>query len=208
MCSSSDPAGLGFATRRGFSIDRQLFHSSLDLTTFDETPYLEDVCRLEESGIRFCSLEDFPDSPATRRQLYELNYQYDQEILSVIPSFEDFDRFVCSADWFCRAGQLLAVEGDTWVGLAAVSLNPEARTAYNENTVVHPAQRGRKIARALKVLAARYARKQGAERIETDNNTRNAPILAINRRMGYQPQPGKFWLASQLDAPKSPPPPA
>jgi hypothetical protein len=48
------------------------------------------------------------------------------------------------------------------------------------------------------VLAARYARLHGALRLETDNNSINAPILAINRRMGYQPQPGKYWLRLEM----------
>ncbi|MBP1693528.1 MAG: hypothetical protein H6Q37_1411, partial [Chloroflexi bacterium] len=54
--------------------------------------------------------------------------------------------------------------------------------------------RGRKIAQALKVIALRYARQNGAQVIRTDNDSLNAPILAINRKLGYQPQPGKYWL--------------
>jgi GNAT superfamily N-acetyltransferase len=196
----AEPDSVAFAERRGFRLDRHMFHSFLDLAAFDESPYLDGIRQLEAAGIRFCSLEDFPDTPENRRKLYDLNYQYPPEILSVIPAFEFFDQFICQADWFCRAGQLLAVDGETWAGLAAVSLQPQTGKAYNENTVVHPDYRGRKIARALKVLAARYARRNGAARLETDNNTINAPILAINRRMGYQPLPGKFWLVRQLEA--------
>jgi hypothetical protein len=48
------------------------------------------------------------------------------------------------------------------------------------------------------VLAARYARQNGADRIITDSNLRNAPILAINRKMGYKPQPGKYTLVCEL----------
>ena len=86
------------------------------------------------------------------------------------------------------------------MGQSTVSIKPQAGGAYNENTVVHPDFRGRKIARALKVLAARYALQNGATRLETDNDTRNAPILAINRRMEYQPLPGRYWLVRQLEA--------
>lgn len=189
-----DTLSLGFAERRGFTIDRHLFHSILDLTAFDESPYLPGIAALEAGGIRFCSLADFPDTPETRRQLYDLNYQYDPEILSVIPAFADFEHFLFPAPWFRREGQLLAVEGDTWVGLAAISLKPETQSSYNENTVVQPAYRGRKIAQALKVLATRYARQHGAQALETDNNSINVPILTINQKMGYQPQPGKYWL--------------
>jgi RimJ/RimL family protein N-acetyltransferase len=59
--------------------------------------------------------------------------------------------------------------------------------------------RGRKIAQALKVLAARYARQAGVRRISTHNDSLNAPILRINQKMGYQPQPGKYLLKSILN---------
>jgi GNAT superfamily N-acetyltransferase len=194
-----EPAGLVFAGRRGFTVDRHSFHSSLDLAAFDEVPYLPGITSLQAEGIRFCSLADFPDTPETRRQLYDLNYQYEPEILSVIPGQAEFEQFVFGASWFQREGQLLAVDGDVWAGLAAIQLKPESRSAYNENTVVAPAYRGRKIARALKVLASRYARQHGARTLETDNNSINTPILAINRRMGYRPQPGKYWLVRRLE---------
>ncbi len=102
------------------------------------------------------------------------------------------------APWFRREGQLLAVDGDQWIGMAPVSLFPETHSAYNLHTGVLPAYRGRKIATSLKVLAARYARQNGALSILTDSNLRNAPILAINRKMGYKPQPGKYTLVCEL----------
>ena len=30
--------------------------------------------------------------------------------------------------------------------------------------------------------------------IAIDNDAQNAPMLAINRKLGYQPQPGKYLL--------------
>jgi hypothetical protein len=47
-------------------------------------------------------------------------------------------------------------------------------------------------------MAARYARLHGVEHIRTDNDWLNAPILAINRKLGYQPQPGKYMLLRWL----------
>lgn len=54
--------------------------------------------------------------------------------------------------------------------------------------------RGRKIGVALKVLAARYARDHGALCLRTTADSDNAAMLAINGRLGYQPQPGKYGL--------------
>jgi GNAT superfamily N-acetyltransferase len=200
-----DPVGLGFAERRGFAIDRHLFNSILDLAGFDGTPYLPGIAALEAQGIRFCSLADFPDTPETRRKLYDLNVTNVLDIPGVdgIPwTYPGFEEFVVRAPWFRREGQLLAVDGDTWVGLAAVSLTPETQGACNEHTGVLRACRGRKIAQALKVMAVRYARQHGAQMIRTDNDSLNLPILAINRKMGYQSQPGKYMLVRWLETTK------
>lgn len=192
----NDPQSLAFAVRRGFAIDEHFFNFELDLTTFDETPFLADIAALEAQGICFCALSDFPDSPETRRKLYELNISY---VLDHAPpwTFQGFEEFVIQAPWFCREGQLLAVDGERWVGMAPVSVFPDARTAYNLHTGVLSEYRGRKIATSLQVLAARYAHRHGAKRIIADSNLRNAPILAINRKMGYQRQPGKYTLVCE-----------
>jgi RimJ/RimL family protein N-acetyltransferase len=58
--------------------------------------------------------------------------------------------------------------------------------------------RGRKIALALKLLAIRWAIEKGASCIVTDNDSQNAPMLAINRKLGYVPRPGIFRLTRQL----------
>ena len=104
--------------------------SQLDLTTFDETPFLPDITALESQGIRFCSLADFPDTPQTRRKLYDLNISYILDHANMIPpwTFQGFEEFVIQAPWFRREGQLLAVDGDQWVGMAPVSVFPDLRT--------------------------------------------------------------------------------
>jgi mycothiol synthase len=53
--------------------------------------------------------------------------------------------------------------------------------------------RGRGVAGALKRAAVLWARERGLRRLRTENEERNAPMLAINRRMGYRPTPA--WLS-------------
>jgi GNAT superfamily N-acetyltransferase len=196
------PPGLEFAKKRGFVIDRHQYPSTLDLATFDETPFLPVVTELESAGMRFCTLADFPDDPHTQRRYYELNLATVRDIpgeywdFAMYPQF--FQERILGAPWFRRENQILAVEGETFAGFASVSLSPETQSAYNETTGVLPAYRGRKIGLALKVLAARFARQHGARQVGTDNDSLNAPILAINRKMGYQPQPGKYIVIREL----------
>jgi len=191
-----DSQSLVFAQHRGFTIDQHIFNYDLDLTTFDESPFLPDIVDLETSGIRFCSFADFPDTLEMRHKLYDLNTcdMLENTNTSTPWTYSIFEKAVLHAPWFRRDGQLLAVDGDQWIGMAAIGLFPETQSAYNEYTGVLRPYRRRKIATSLKVLSALYARKNGAQKILTDSNLRNAPILAINHKLGYKPQPGKFTL--------------
>jgi DNA-binding transcriptional MerR regulator len=192
----TDAQSLVFAQKCGFTIDQHISSYELDLATFDEVPYLLDIAALENSGIRFCSLADFPDTSETRHKLYDLNSSdmLENATTSNPWTYSIFEEFVLQAPWFRREGQLLAVDGDQWIGMAAVGLYPETHSAYNEHTGVLRPYRRRKIATSLKVLAVLYARREGAKKLLTDSNLRNAPILAINRKLGYKPQPGKYTL--------------
>jgi DNA-binding transcriptional MerR regulator len=196
----NDTQSLVFAQRRGFAIDQHFFNYELDLTSFDEAPFLPDINALQASGIRFCALADFPDTPEMRHKLYDLNTSdmLENSNTSTPWTYPIFEKSVLHAPWFRRDGQLLAVDGDQWIGMAAVGLFPETHSAYNEYTGVQRPYRRRKIATSLKVLAALYARNNGAQKLLTDSNLRNAPILSINRKMGYLPQPGKYSLVCAL----------
>jgi RimJ/RimL family protein N-acetyltransferase len=201
-----DQTSLAVALRCGFTPFRQLSTSSLDLLAFDETPYLALIAELEEQGIRFCALADFPDRPENQAKFYALNLAIVQDIpgedwdFSRYPDF--FQKRILGSPRFNPAGQLLALDGEHWVGLAAVSLDADSKRATNATTGVIRSHRGRGIALALKVLAARYARQHGAESIHTQNDSLNTPILAINHKLGYRSQPGKTFLVRWLPAPE------
>jgi GNAT superfamily N-acetyltransferase len=197
----NDAAALRFLTKRGFAIDRHLFESTLDLEGFDEAPFSACIAALEDAGIRFRSLADFDNSPQARRKLYEVNRTTSQQTpgySSVFMPFEEFEKEVCGSEWFRPAGQLVAVDGEEFIALSAVRLYPESGGSYNLITGVLEPYRGRKIALALKLLAIRYARANGARSMRTHNDSQNAPMLAINRKLGYQPQPGKYFLRKRI----------
>jgi len=191
------PASLRFAERRGFTVERHHFISALDLTTFDETPYRGVIPALEAAGIRFFSLADLRDSQEARLKLYELFHTTSLDEPGAMRGdkpFSEFERWFLDAKWYRPDGQLIAADGETWVGLAAVALPPESQSAYNLMTGVLRPYRGRKIALALKLKAIRCARAHGACTLRTHNDSLNAPMLDINRKLGYRPQPGKYIL--------------
>ncbi len=197
-CRDDDPESLAFAQKRGFSIRRHAFDSQLDLTTFDPQLLRSIVDAVKAQGIRFTSLAAEGNTEAAQRKLFELNTVTASDNPSsdgqTRNTFENFQAKVLSAAWFRPDGQILAVDGDRFVGLGAVGFESDGITAFNAFTGVDRAYRGRRIAQALKILAAQYARSQGARVIITDNDSENAPMLAVNDRLGYVRQPGTYWL--------------
>lgn len=196
------PDGRRFMERRSFALDRHNFLSTLGLDSFDEQPFVGALAAAEASDIRFFTLGEVGDSdPANRRKLYELNRLTARDNPSsdgTFSPFEAFEKMIFESSWYSPEGQILAADGERWVGLGAVAYFAKDNSAYNAFTGVDPEYRGRGIAQALKLLGIRCARGWGASAIRTDNDSQNAPMLAINRKLGYQPQPGMHWLKRSL----------
>lgn len=195
------PESLRFAERRGFKIDRHLFESTLDLQTFNERRFAGLIESVESSGIRFFSLADLGNTLEAQRKLYEINRRYAFDIPGReqdFPPFEQFQKDVFAAPWYRADAQIVAADGDRWIGLAAAGYFPTNNYMYNMITGVEPAYRGRHIALALKLLVIKRARTYGAAYMRTNNDSENTPMLAVNRKLGYQSQPGRYLLTQDL----------
>ncbi len=195
------PDWLRFAQNRGFTIRRHWFESTIELNGFDERPFAGLVEEAETGGIRFFSLADVGDTEEARRKLHAVNAAVSADTPGFegpFMPFEAFNEMFNTASWFRPAGQILAADGDDYIGLAAVGYFAETNSMYNMITGVLPAYRGRKIAQALKLLTIRCAKTFGAATIRTNNDSENAPMLAINHKLGYKPLPGKYLLHKQL----------
>ncbi|MFN8375520.1 MAG: GNAT family N-acetyltransferase [Anaerolineae bacterium] len=196
----NDPNSLRFAEKRGFRIHKHAFASRLDLTAFDEAPFVECIARVEAMGIRFSSLAAEGNTPEAQFKLYTLNNQTAQDNPTLdhqeaFPAFEIFQHQVLNADWFRADGQILAIEGEQYVGLGAIAMNGE--TAYSAFTGVDSAYRGRGLAQALKLLTVRFAIANGARSLLTDNDSQNAPMLRVNRKFGFKPETGMYKLLNK-----------
>lgn len=196
------PEALQFAERRGFRINRQSFDSVLDLTCFEESRFAGLLEKLYRAGFRFFSLAEVgPLTEESKRRLYEVNKVSGLDNPGnerTFPSFEDFSKNVFAASWFRAENQLLAAHEDRWVGLSAIAFYPEGNYAFNAFTGVLPEYRGRGLATALKLQAIGRARAYGAGYIRTNNDSQNAPMLAVNRKLGYQAEVGRYHLVAEV----------
>ncbi len=180
-----DLGSRAFADRLGFREHDVRFESVLELEGFQQAAQ-------PPAGIRILTLTEL--GPDAWRQLHEL---YARLIVMApdqvpAPSWEDFERqFVGDPDSPAES-QLVALDGERWVGLAVHRRRDDE--VFNAFTGVDPEHRGRGLAKALKVAGIERARAAGASRMRTYNHSLNAPMLAVNQSLGYRRLPGLVIL--------------
>jgi len=197
----SNEIGKGFAERRGY---REFFYMQdliLDLASFDSKPFQSVLQIAQSSGIKFVPFSQLGDSKENRRKLYEMNVALEKDV----PNFgqdeymlyEDWERRILGAHWYDPDGQIIAMDGERWIGLASVGEFFKG-TFVNAMTGVLREYRGRQLGLALKLLSIEFARSKNANQIRTQNHGTNAAILAINQKLGYQALPGWYTYEKAL----------
>jgi GNAT superfamily N-acetyltransferase len=203
----NSPEVRAFAERRDFTERSHGFAMELDLAAFDDRPYDAIISRLKGEGFRFTSMEELGDTEETQRKLYTLNNTTDlatpgSDGIPAWDSFEDFQKRVCQADWYKPAGQMVVIDSATgaWAALSAITRMQGCDYAYNLHTGVDLPYRGRKLGQAAKILALRYARQVlKVNTVRTQHNTKNLPMIAIDRKFGYKDLPGTFSMEKLLE---------
>jgi GNAT superfamily N-acetyltransferase len=196
-----------FAERRGFTEQRHHFAMNLDLDTFDDRPYEDVIDRLKGEGFRFTSMAELGNTEEAQNKLYILNSTAGLSTPGTNgerswDSFEDFQKCVCQSDWYKPGGQMVAIDKATgaWAAMSAITHLDGKDYAYNLFTGVDQAYRGRKLGQAVKVLALRYARDiLKVNKVRTHHNTKNLPMIAIDRKLGYTLMPGTFLMEKILE---------
>jgi RimJ/RimL family protein N-acetyltransferase len=179
---------------------------ALNLDAFDDRPYDAIIARLKGEGFQFTSMQELGDTEEAQRKLYVLNDTTSAETPGVDGehswgSFEDFQKSVCQSDWYRPGGQMVVIDTATgkWVAMSAITRLEGNDYAYNLFTGVDKQYRGRKLAQAVKVLALRYARNVlKADTVRTHHNIKNAPMIAIDLKLGYTQMPGTYLLEKVL----------
>lgn len=181
-----------FYEARGYAEHDRMWISTLDLRTLDFARFAGLEERVREAGVRIAPLSDLVRNfdEAAQRRLYALVAALLRDVPTTTPievwPFETWQLRV--AGRIHPEGLFLAVAPDgEWVGLSELYLPIPARpgTLHNGLTGVLPAWRGRGIALALKVAAARAGLARGFTHSRTSNHSINHPMLAVNERLGF-----------------------
>lgn len=197
----------GWLQREGFGEVNRMRPSELRLAELDEEVLREAEERAAAQGITLTTLAE-EDTEENRRKLWELHNLTIRDVpLDVPPLEQPFERF---QEWLdapaCRRDcTVIARRGEEFVGFTILNgATPErAGTAM---TGVHPEWRGRGIALAVKARSIGLARDTGFTAMRTTNHLENAPMLAVNKRLGYRPLPELILFVKQLPSKTGPAP--
>ncbi len=196
-----DPVPYRFAETRGFTPRTHQLRAILELKGFDGHAFAGIVEQVEAMGIRLTSFAELAQTEENIRKLYDINGVAaldDPASDGAYINYENWQKVVFRASWFQPAGQSIALDGDKFVGLSAISYSHEEQIGYLMISGVDAAYRNRKIMQALKLRAIDYARTQGATKVVTHVETLNAPMRASNQKFGFVEEPGKYEMEKNL----------
>jgi GNAT superfamily N-acetyltransferase len=195
--SAARPDAIAFLEHRGFTEIERARAVRLDLTR----PASD--ARPTPDGISITTLADRPDRiSAVHRVAVEAfadipggDRPPDAGDLAEFTA-RDVDHPGVPLDAFMLA---IDTERDVVVGYANLAFVPGSTTvAWHDMTAVARSHRGRGIAMALKQAVIDWARANGLTALETGNDVDNAPMRAVNARLGYEPMPDEIFVRGPL----------
>jgi mycothiol synthase len=189
-----DVGSLQWTARRGFAEAGRNSLLVLDLTAIDMPAVVA------PDGIEIVTWAERPDAAPGM-------YEVAREAYPDVPGEEDaemepFEQWL-SMDMQGSGDRpeatFVAIAADEVVAYAKLSLSLARPTvAMHDMTGVRRAWRGRGIAGALKAAEIAWAKDNGYERLETQNEERNEPIRRLNQRHGYVVEPGSVTVRGPL----------
>ena len=191
-----------FAARHGFRETGQVIQEYRLYVPEAETGDPEGVEeRLRREGLRIASLAELGRNDElflrALQWLWADSGDEPPDPDSLRCSFPSWRRGVLDAVGLTPETHWVALEGDRPVGMTFLKrLSEDA--AENDYTGVAATHRGRGIATALKRRAIAWARQHGVSWFYTSSEMGNARMIAINRRLGYQPGVRRLEVARDL----------
>jgi GNAT superfamily N-acetyltransferase len=179
-----EPEGLAFIESRGFTKTHILYHQEFDLTAPLQPQDLPE-------GYTFTSYAELEGDDKNHR-VYECVHEADKDVPHIqnfgLLSYDDFLRHIVEPPTFIPSAFALALYGDQIVGVSNLLWDDVAsrEKVFTDFTGVRRAHRGQGLAKALKYHSLKAAQALGAKVCITMNSDENAPMLAINRAVGFQ----------------------
>ena len=185
-----------FLGAAGFRNAYQSWGAHLELSSFDFAPYraLEQKHYLDGTEVHSFAPEN-TDAP------WDALHLLYAEGLQSTPKNPTTTHDGDSPGYFrseVASGQVFAaVRRGEVLSYTALGLNKTG--VDSEHTATRAASRGQGLATLVKATALTWARDQGYATASTGGNVANLPMLRVNTRLGYRPEP--MWLTWVRDIP-------
>jgi GNAT superfamily N-acetyltransferase len=192
---------LKFFSDRGFIETKRDWISTLDVNMVDLSPYQGLESQLHEQDIVIKSIAEISnlDKFKVFHALFsEVRLDTPRSEAATPISYEFFMENVINSPEFDPNLFFVALHDNQQVGLTGLYPVTDTTTLDQWLTAVKREFRGKHIALALKVRSIQYAKEHGFTHIRTDNDSRNAPMLAINNKLGFVPGAASLSMAKVL----------
>ncbi len=199
------PILVAFLIKRGFEEKGRSWESTLNPAAVDISQFSHYSEKASRAGVEITTLaRELELDPDCHKKLYELNQTLMADVPDVEPytpvSYEQWLSFDLKAPGLLPEAYVIAKDGAKYVGLSTVRrLDKEPHGLSQELTGVRREYRGQGIAFAMKLKVIEYARKNSFESIKTEIEKNNAPMLAINTRLGFKRQVGWIGFSKKLE---------
>lgn len=178
---TDDDEGARFAASHGYRETRRKPVSMLRLGGTELAPLVV------PAGVQIVPLVEIGERLRELHELAMLAHRDDpSDPMDAEQSFEEWLRDDIGAPDLDFRGSVVAIADGRLAALTLVATDGRERAA-NEFTGTHPDFRGRGLATLVKRATIHWARDQGIREIWTGNDSENAPMLAVNRKLGYVP---------------------
>ncbi|HVR89094.1 MAG TPA: GNAT family N-acetyltransferase [Candidatus Limnocylindria bacterium] len=203
LLREDEPRGVSFARRRGYTEFHRRFRAFLDLEACDTARFPDPDDLATRAGVRLLdhgARMRERGTDAALREAHAAHRRYVQDIPRPrLRPTETFDQWLADgpgSPTFAASASFYALREGRLVGL---TLSEITRTgvAHTIMTGVDRDQRGKGLALALKLKAITALRVAGVRFTGTSNDKDNLPMLAVNRRLGYVPEPAIIHMERQ-----------
>jgi GNAT superfamily N-acetyltransferase len=179
-----DGGSRAFAEAHGYGVKARLRFSSVDPRALPLAP--------PPPGV-----ELLPFSQLTPEEIHRVDLVVSRDI----PNEESIDGLDSATAWAAefwddpevdKELSLAALVGGEVVAITMMRSDPARGRGANDITGTLPGHRGRGLATLLKHTSLRLAAERGITMVSTGNDEENAPMLAVNTKLGYRPSSG--WI--------------
>jgi len=197
-------AALAMLAHRGFTVAHEDLFLRLDLARYQRPgDFSERLRKVELQGIVIRPWAEINDNDKERR-LWRIFEDSEADVPHAVPyrkrDFEEW-RKAFESPSLDTSTYVVALDGEEFVGVTGLVLpGGKDAPAMPLITGTVPARRGRGIATALKYAAMELYKKRGVPALVTGNARENAPMLAINKRLGFEPMPSLLSLVREREA--------